>query len=83
MHARLYLKAIEKVQAYAPRKLQYSPYPTAPRKYGLASQEPMPGDTAPPATKDEITHIQKHLGGILYYSRAVDLTDIVAKIHHR
>ena len=77
MHARLYSKAIEKVQAYAPRKLQYSPYPTAPRKYGLASQEPMPGDTAPPATKDEITHIQQIVKGILYNYRSLDFTVLV------
>ena len=34
----------------------------------------MPHDTAPPATKEKITHIQKVVGSILYYAIAVDLT---------
>ena len=55
-------------------KPQYSPYPASPRKYGEAPQETMPNDKAPPATKDKITHIQKVVRSILYYSQAVDLT---------
>ena len=35
-----------------PHKPQYDPYPTDPRKYGAASQEPTSQDTTPsPATK--------------------------------
>ena len=58
-------------------KPQYSSYPTAPSKYGAASQEPTPQDTSPPATKEEITYIQQVVGRILYYARAVDLTVLV------
>ena len=61
-----------------PRKHQYAPYPTAPCKYEAASQEPMPNNTAPPATKEKITHIQKVVESILYYVRVVDLTVLVS-----
>ena len=61
-----------------PRKPQYAPYPSAPRKYEAESQEPTPKDTAPPATKDEATHIKQVVGSILYYARVVYLTVIMA-----
>ena len=32
-------------------KPQYAPHPTAPRKYGVASQEPTAQDTPPPQPK--------------------------------
>ena len=54
------------------------PNPTAPRKYGSASQDSMPHNTAPPATKYEITNIQQVVGSIMYYARALDLTVMVA-----
>ena len=71
-------KQLSKLQTYAPRKPQYAPYPTAPRKYGATSQDPMSHNTAQPATKYEITHIQQVGGSILYYTRALDLTVLVS-----
>ena len=70
-------KKLQKYKHHQPSKPQYAPYPTAPRKYGAESQELLPQDTAPPATKEEITHTKKIVGIILYYSRAVDLTVLV------
>ena len=61
-----------------PSKPQYSPYPTAPHKYGMASQEPTPQNTDPLTTKKEITHIQQVVGSILYYAIAVYLTVLIA-----
>ena len=61
-----------------PNKPQYDPYLTAPCKYGEAPQEPPPQDTTPPATKEEITNIQKFLESIFYYARAAELTVLMA-----
>ena len=71
-------KELQNYKHQHPSKPQYAPYPTTPSKYGASSQEPTPQDTSPPATKEEITHIQKIVGGILYYARSVDLTVLVA-----
>ena len=59
-------KQFQKYKHKHPSKPQYDPYPTAPRKYRTESQEPTPQDNAPPATKEEITHIQHVVGSILY-----------------
>ena len=71
-------KRLQKYKHLQPSKPQYSPYPTAPGKYGAAYQEPTPKYTAPPATKEEITRIQQVVRGILYYARAVGITVLVA-----
>ena len=69
---------MQKYKHQNPSKPQYTPYPTAPFKYGAAPQEPTPQDTAQLATKSEITRIQHILGSILYYARAVKLTVLMA-----
>ena len=61
-------KQFQKYKPHNPIKYQYAPYPTSPCKYGAASQESMPQDTAPPYTNEEITLIQKNVGRILYYA---------------
>ena len=49
-----YIKQIlAKFNHKKPTKPQYSPYPVQPRKYGRASQEPMPEDETPPASAEE------------------------------
>ena len=78
IHARLYSQKLLKYKHMHSSKPQYSSYPTAPSKYGAASQEPTPQDTSPPTTKEEITYIQQVLGRILYYAIAVDLTVLFA-----
>ena len=78
IYARVYLKKLQKYKHQNPSKPQYAPYPTTPRKYGATSQEPTPQDTAPPATKEEITHIQQFVGSILYYAIAVVLNVLMA-----
>ena len=57
-----------------PNKLQQSPHPNASIQYGKDSQKPLPEDTTNNASDDEIKHIQRVVGSILYYARAVDLT---------
>ena len=48
------------------------------KQYGSAAQRPIKPDTSPPLTKDETKHIQRVVGSILYYARAVDLTVLMA-----
>ena len=61
-------KQLQKYKYQHPSKPQYAPYPTAPRKYGVASQEQSPQDTVPTATKEEITSLlslsHKVIGGV-------------------
>ena len=71
-------KQLQNYKHQHPSKPQYAPYHTYLNKYGLASQEPTPQDTALTATKEEITRIQQVVGKILYYSKAVDLTVLMA-----
>ena len=79
IHDRVYPKKnCKSTNISTPVNLSIPHNPTAPRKYGAASQEPTPQDTAPPTTKEEITRIQQVVGSILYYSRAVELTVIMA-----
>ena len=55
-------KQLHKYKHMHPRKPQYSPYPTAPHKYGAASQELMPKDTAPPQPKTKSRISNNFLG---------------------
>ena len=61
----------------APRP-QHCPYSPEPRKYGSEAQAPLPPDTTRKLNKDEIKKIQKIVGSILYYARAVDMTVLMA-----
>ena len=45
-------KQLQNYKHQHPSKPQYAPYPTSPRKYGAASQEPIPQDTSPTATEE-------------------------------
>jgi len=61
----------------APRP-QHCPYSPEPRKYGSKAQAPLPPDTMQKLNKDEIKQIQKIVGSILYYTRAVDMMVLMA-----
>ena len=69
-----YIKKALQKYLHEKRKLQHSPYPAAPRKYGKAAQEPTPPDDSPPVDEKTKTRVQQVVGTILYYARAVDLT---------
>jgi hypothetical protein len=43
-----------------------------------SNQHPLEPDTSPPLSNDEIKQIQRVVGSILYYARAVDLTVLAA-----
>ncbi len=53
-----------------PKKPQHCPYTPAPKQYGAVAQTPLP--------TVEIKEIQRIVGSILYYSRAVNITVLMA-----
>ena len=61
-----------------PTKPQHCPYAPAPKHYGAKAQEPLPVDISPKLSPDEIKEIQRVIGSILYYARAVDITVLMA-----
>ena len=58
--------------------VQHCPYATEPKKYGTEAQSPLPQDDTQELMDKEIKHVQKIVGSILYYVRAVDMTVLIA-----
>jgi hypothetical protein len=58
--------------------IQHCPYLPEPKKYGADAQSPLPSDETRKLTDAEIKQVQKIVGSILYYARAVDLTVLMA-----
>ena len=73
-----YIKRLLAKFKYEPKKRRYSPYPVEPRKFGKASQEPMPEDTLPLVDEKRKRLVQQVVGSILYYGKGPDLTTLVA-----
>jgi hypothetical protein len=57
------------------KHIMYSPEP---KKFGIDAQSPLPTDETCKLTDPEIKQVQKIVGSILYYTRAVDLTELMA-----
>ena len=57
---------------------QHSPYQAPPKTYGAAAQYHMPMDTTNKFKKPRIKNIQRIIGEILYYARAVYHTVLTA-----
>jgi hypothetical protein len=60
-----------------PTRLQTCPYSPEPKTYGAKAQSPIPNDDSKPLDKKGILKIQKIVGSILYYARAVDSTVLI------
>ncbi len=60
------------------RRIQHCPYSPEPKKYGVDAQSPLPTDETRKLTNAEIKQVQKIVGSILYYARAVNLTVLMA-----
>jgi hypothetical protein len=60
------------------QRIQHCPYSPEPKKYGAEAQSPLPQDNSQKLTKKEIKQVQKIVGSILYYARAVDMTVLMA-----
>jgi hypothetical protein len=71
-------KLLLKYKHRMPTKPQHCPYAPAPKQYGAKAQAPLPVDISPKLSPDEIKEIQRVIGSILYYARAVDITVLMA-----
>ncbi len=71
-------KLLHKYKHCVPLKPQCYPYSPAPKQYGAQAQTPIPVDIFPKLSPDDIKQIQRIVGSILYYARAVDITALMA-----
>ncbi len=60
------------------QRIQHCPYSLEPKRYGTDTQSPLPSDDTQKLTDSEIKQVQKIIGSILYYARAVDMTVLMA-----
>jgi hypothetical protein len=60
------------------RRIQHCPYSPEPKRYGTDAQSPLPQDILRKLNDKEIKQVQKIVGSILYYARAVDMTVLMA-----
>jgi hypothetical protein len=71
----------KKMQEYnhiVSRKGQTCPYSLALKQYGSEAQAPLPPDTLTLLNKASIKQVQKIVGSILCYARAVNMTVLMA-----
>ena len=74
-----YIKnVLQKYKHQMPTSPQHCPYSPAPKQYGDKAQAPLPVDISPSLSAEEIKEIQRVIGSILYYARAVDITVLMA-----
>ena len=74
-----YIKTqLQKYKHLPPPKPQNCPYKPQPKKYGKAAQDTIPEDTCKPVNDKRKQQIQKIVGSILWYARAVNLTVLMA-----
>jgi len=58
--------------------IQHCPYLPEPKRYGTDTQSPLPQYISRKLNEKEIKQVQKIVGSILYYARAVDMTVLMA-----
>ena len=74
-----YIKTqLQRYRHSKPTRPQHSPHPVAPRRYGKSAQHIIPPYETPATGPDGILSVQQVVGSILYYARAVDLTELTA-----
>jgi len=71
-------KLLQKNKHKMPIKPQHCPYTPAPKQYGTKAQAPLPVNISPRLSDEEIKEIQRIDGSIFYYTRAVDITVLMA-----
>jgi hypothetical protein len=77
-YARIHKKLLQKYKHGQPAKNQHCPYSPALKQYGANAQAPLPTDVSPKLSPAELKVIQRVVGSILYYPRAVDITVLMA-----
>ncbi len=60
------------------KKPHHCPYTPAPTQYGTEAQAPLPAEISPKLSDNKIKVIQRVVGSILYYARAVNTTVLMA-----
>jgi hypothetical protein len=60
------------------RQIQHCPYSPEPKRYGADAQSPLPQDISQKLTDKEIKQVLKIVVSILYYTRAVDMSVLMA-----
>jgi hypothetical protein len=60
------------------RRIQHCPYSPESKRYGADAHSPLPQDILRKLNEKEIKQVQKIVGSILYYARAVDMTVLMA-----
>ncbi len=58
----------------SPPRQQHCPYAPMPTQNGSKAHRPLPPNTSPPLSDDNIKHVQQVISSILYYACTVDLT---------
>ena len=71
-------KALQRFTHERPLKIQNSPHPHVATNYGAKAQYVEPVEVSPPLDKEKQKYVQAVVGTLLYYSRAVDPTMLVA-----
>ena len=67
-------KLLNRYKHECPKNPVHNPYRPPPRIYGKESQAPAAEDTTKHLDKDGIRNIQRIVGAVLYYARAIDCT---------
>ncbi len=60
------------------QQIQHCPYSPELKRYGADTQSPLPSNNTQKLTDSEIKQVQKIVGSILYYARAVNITLLMA-----
>ncbi len=71
-------KILKKYKHCMPTLPQHCPYSPTPKQYGPKAQTPLPVDTSPKLSPEEIKEIQRVIGSILYYAQAINITVLMA-----
>jgi hypothetical protein len=71
-------KKLHQYSHIASKQVQNCPYTSAPKQSGSEAQAPLPLDSLPKLDKAGIKKVQKIVGSILHYARAVNMTVLVA-----
>ena len=71
-------KLLQKYKHKMSTEPQHCPYTPAPKQYGTEAQAPLPVNISPRLSDEEIKEIQRIIGSMLYYARAVNITVFMA-----
>jgi hypothetical protein len=71
-------KKLQEYRHVVPNRLQSCPCVPEPKQFGATAQAPAPPDDTPKLNDVGIKRVQKIVGSILYYARAVNMTVLMA-----